>query len=357
MGVNHPFIAAPLLQNLPYYNTIARPLRNIRPPHRTLLCMPYAIQYWRCQYRVKARLERCLTVCARLLWPPSMLCPCPFVDPISRSCSGLMVDSRGFCAPPPVYCLCLFVDPFTRFWSRRTSDSAACALTLAPIAPPVLCYVPLWTRVPVSLLVSWPTRWPALSPSPSLTPTLMHSAFTRYSFAPTLSCTSQSSVYCPLHLHCSHHCNTIARPMRNIRPLTRPPLCMPYTIQYWQWQYRVKANSRARSRPRSRRLSGPTGHGSSARPRAPELTCTPPPLSLPGTSTWAATRWIGLTTQKHNNTHTHISAHSAGTKAWVVCVCERESVCAVCLCVCVRCVCVREREREREGGRERAVYL
>ena len=42
-------------------------------------------------------------------------------------------------------------------------------------------------------------------------------------------------------LHCPHCCNTIARLLGNMRPRTWPPLCMPYTIQYWQWQYRVKA--------------------------------------------------------------------------------------------------------------------
>jgi len=31
----------------------------------------------------------------------------------------------------------------------------------------------------------------------------------------------------------------MARLMRNMRLPTRAPLCMPYTIQYWQWQYRV----------------------------------------------------------------------------------------------------------------------
>jgi len=50
-------------------------------------------------------------------------------------------------------------------------------------------------------------------------------------------------VIAPLHLHCSHDCNTIARLMRNIRPPTRPFLCMPYNIQYWRWQYRVKAKA------------------------------------------------------------------------------------------------------------------
>ena len=57
-------------------------------------------------------------------------------------------------------------------------------------------------------------------------------AFTRYSFTPKLSCTSQSSVSFPLHLHCSHYCNMIARLMRNIRPQP-DPACVchtPYTI-------------------------------------------------------------------------------------------------------------------------------
>jgi len=66
--------------------------------------------------------------------------------------------------------------------------------------------------------------------------------FTRYVFTPKLSCTSQSSCYCPLHLHCSHDCDTTARLMRNIRPPHRLPLCLPYTIQHWQWQYRANAN-------------------------------------------------------------------------------------------------------------------
>jgi len=34
------------LQTLPYCNTIATPLRNIRPPPPTLLIMTYTIQYW-----------------------------------------------------------------------------------------------------------------------------------------------------------------------------------------------------------------------------------------------------------------------------------------------------------------------
>ena len=36
----------PHLQSLPYCNTIARPLRNIPPPHRPPLVMSYTIQYW-----------------------------------------------------------------------------------------------------------------------------------------------------------------------------------------------------------------------------------------------------------------------------------------------------------------------
>jgi len=36
----------PPLHNLPYCHTIARPLRNIRPPRRPPPFMPYTIQYW-----------------------------------------------------------------------------------------------------------------------------------------------------------------------------------------------------------------------------------------------------------------------------------------------------------------------
>jgi len=40
----------------------------------------------------------------------------------------------------------------------------------------------------------------------------------------------------PAHPHCPQHCcNTIAQLLGDIRPPPpRPPLCMPYTIQYWQ---------------------------------------------------------------------------------------------------------------------------
>jgi len=52
------------------------------------------------------------------------------------------------------------------------------------------------------------------------------------SFTPKLSCTSQSSFHCPIHLHCSHYCNAIARLMRNIRPPANPAwVChTPYNI-------------------------------------------------------------------------------------------------------------------------------
>ena len=41
-------------------------------------------------------------------------------------------------------------------------------------------------------------------------------ALTRYSVTSKLSCTNQSSSYCPPHLHCPHDCNTIAIQLRNI---------------------------------------------------------------------------------------------------------------------------------------------
>ena len=57
-------------------------------------------------------------------------------------------------------------------------------------------------------------------------------AFTRYSFTPKLSCTSQASLYCPVHLLCSHYCKIIARLMRSIRPPPDPPCTChtPYSI-------------------------------------------------------------------------------------------------------------------------------
>jgi len=68
-------------------------------------------------------------------------------------------------------------------------------------------------------------------------------ALKRYCFTSTLYCGSPSSFYSPPpHLQSLPYCNTIARPLRSIRPPHRPPFCMPYTIQYWWWRYHVKAN-------------------------------------------------------------------------------------------------------------------
>ena len=59
-----------------------------------------------------------------------------------------------------------------------------------------------------------------------------HLAFTRYCFASKLYCESQSSLYCPPHLQSLPYCDTIARPLRNIRPSTDPPFAChtPYNI-------------------------------------------------------------------------------------------------------------------------------
>jgi len=59
--------------------------------------------------------------------------------------------------------------------------------------------------------------------------TVLSLAFTRYSFTPKLSCTSQSFLYCPFHLHCPDYCNTIARLMRNIQP---PPDPLVYAVHH-----------------------------------------------------------------------------------------------------------------------------
>jgi len=57
-------------------------------------------------------------------------------------------------------------------------------------------------------------------------------------------CTNQSSFIAPpppaLPTLLHYYCTTFAQ---YTTPL-RPPLCMPYTIQYWAWQYRAKANLR-----------------------------------------------------------------------------------------------------------------
>jgi len=54
-------------------------------------------------------------------------------------------------------------------------------------------------------------------------------AFTRYSFTSTRVCTSPSPFNCPPpHIQCPHSYNTIARPLRNKRPLPDPP-CVCHT--------------------------------------------------------------------------------------------------------------------------------
>jgi len=55
-----------------------------------------------------------------------------------------------------------------------------------------------------------------------------------HTFTPKLYCESPSSFYSPLpHLQSLPYCNTVARPLRNIRPPTAP-FCMLFTIQYWR---------------------------------------------------------------------------------------------------------------------------
>ena len=61
-------------------------------------------------------------------------------------------------------------------------------------------------------------------------------AFTRYSFAPKVSCTIQSSSsQSALLTLLQYYCTTNVQ----YTTPTRPPVCMQYTIPYWPWQYRV----------------------------------------------------------------------------------------------------------------------
>jgi len=57
-------------------------------------------------------------------------------------------------------------------------------------------------------------------------------AFTRYCFTSKLYCGSQSSFHRPPNLQSLPYCNTVARPLRNMRPPTDPPLLghTPYDI-------------------------------------------------------------------------------------------------------------------------------
>jgi len=64
--------------------------------------------------------------------------------------------------------------------------------------------------------------------------------FTRYSFTTKLSCTTQSSWYCPAHLHCSHDLQYDCTTFAHYTTLPRLSLRIPYTIQFGQRRYRVK---------------------------------------------------------------------------------------------------------------------
>jgi len=87
---------------------------------------------------------------------------------------------------------------------------------------------------------AWNRRFRVYALSPCLQLT-----FIRYSFTLKVSYARQSSLYCPLHLHCSHCCNTIAR-LLQCAIYDPHPTPLVYAIhhtgltQYWQRQYRVK---------------------------------------------------------------------------------------------------------------------
>ena len=73
-------------------------------------------------------------------------------------------------------------------------------------------------------------------------------AFTRYCFTLNLYCGSQSSFHSPPYLQSLPFCNTIARPLRNIRPDPDPPLVShtPYNVGR---DYGVKAHERSAFKP------------------------------------------------------------------------------------------------------------
>ena len=58
-------------------------------------------------------------------------------------------------------------------------------------------------------------------------------AFTRHSFTSRLLCTNLPSFHSPRPPALPTLCKTIARRLSSIRPTLRPPVCIPYTIQYW----------------------------------------------------------------------------------------------------------------------------
>jgi len=109
-----------------------------------------------------------------------------------------------------------------------------------------------------------------------------------------------------------------------------PPLCMPYTIQYWQWQYLVKANPPTSTHNRERQMT----YGC-ARPRR-----------TVGISSLQAGHGLEPRTPR-----TVVAAPSSVVKClwevfvWgvvlvvCVCVCRCRGCCSlsVCVCVCVTC--------------------
>jgi len=108
-------------------------------------------------------------------------------------------------------------------WLRQTSEGGAAYIHTAP---PIGLATGNRGRVNRVLSVCAGGRLTYLLPG---------SAFTRDSFTPKLFLHS-SLILLFLHLHCSRHCTTNAQ-YETPHPT---PLCMSYTIQYWQWQYRVK---------------------------------------------------------------------------------------------------------------------
>jgi len=68
--INHPFTLNAHPQCPPSYNTIARPLGNIRLPFRPSVCMLYTIQYWYQQYLVKAKQGRVCVQTRGFGWIP-----------------------------------------------------------------------------------------------------------------------------------------------------------------------------------------------------------------------------------------------------------------------------------------------
>jgi len=82
---------------------------------------------------------------------------------------------------------------------------------------------------------------------PSVVEQYCNLAFTSCCFTSKLYCGSQSSLSPPLHLQSLPYCNTIARPLRNIRPPSDSPcICnTTYNIGNGNIVYRPNCNRRA----------------------------------------------------------------------------------------------------------------